>query len=110
METRYSAIEPHAPGSPNGANVSAEPHAAPPAPAVARLMSVDELPLSAEDCALGEVVAGKYLDPKGEEEAAAAMEFVLEGLHQASLVAKEEVVGGRVYRDTFEEMVRSFHS
>jgi magnesium chelatase subunit I len=57
-----------------------------------------------------EVVAGKYLDPKGEAEAAAAMEFVLEGLHQASLVAKEEVVGGRVYRDTFEEMVRSFNS
>ncbi len=40
----------------------------------------------------------------------AAMEFVLEGLHQHGLVAKEEVAGGRVYRDPFEEMVRSFNS
>ena len=32
-----------------------------PAPGMTRLISVDELPLSAEDCALGEVVAGKYL-------------------------------------------------
>ena len=30
-------------------------------PGMTRLMSIDELPLSAEDCALGEVVAGKYL-------------------------------------------------
>jgi magnesium chelatase subunit I len=57
-----------------------------------------------------ERVAGKYLDPDGEAESAAAMEFVLEGLHQVALVAKEELVGGRVYRDTFEEMVRSFNS
>jgi magnesium chelatase subunit I len=57
-----------------------------------------------------ELVAGKYLDPDGEAETAAAMEFVLEGLHQSALVAKEDMVGGRVYRDTFEEMVRSFNS
>jgi magnesium chelatase subunit I len=50
------------------------------------------------------------LGPQGEAGSAAAMEFVLEGLHQASLVAKEELAGGRVYRDTFEEMVRSFNS
>ncbi len=57
-----------------------------------------------------ELVAGKYLDPDGEAETAAAMEFVLEGLHRLALVAKEELVGGRAYRDTFEEMVQSFHS
>jgi hypothetical protein len=38
------------------------------------------------------------------------MEFALEGLHQCGLIAKEELVGGRSYRDTFEEMVRSFNS
>ena len=56
------------------------------------------------------LVAGKYLDPDGEPETAAAMEFVLEGLHQSALLSKEAVVGGRVYRDTFEEMVRSFNT
>ena len=44
------------------------------------------------------------------DETAAAMEFVVEALHQGSLLAKEELVGGRVYRDAFEEMVRSFNS
>ena len=57
-----------------------------------------------------ELVADKYLDPDGEPETASAMEFVLEGLHQRALVSKEDVVGGRVYRDTFEEMVRSFNT
>ena len=64
-----------------------------------------------------EAVAGKYLDPKGSPESetglaesAAAMEFVLEGLHRSALLSKLDVVGGSVYRDTFEEMVRSFNS
>src|SRR5690348_18200127 len=57
VETPSSTFE-HAPGSPNGAEVSAVAHAAP-TPSLARLIPVDELPLSAEDCALGEVVAGK---------------------------------------------------
>jgi serine/threonine-protein kinase len=60
VETRSSAIEPHAPGSPNATDVSVVTHDAP-TPGITRLMPVDELPLSAEDCALGEVVAGKYL-------------------------------------------------
>ena len=34
------------------------------------------------------------------------MEFVLEGLHQASLLAKSEAVGGSSYRDMFEDMVK----
>jgi magnesium chelatase subunit I len=55
-------------------------------------------------------LARAHLGAKSEPEAAAAMEFVLEGLHQCGLVAKQELVGGRSYRDTFEEMVRSFNS
>ena len=38
---------------------------------------------------------------------AAAQELVLEGLHQASLLAKQEVIGGHVYRDMLEDMVKS---
>jgi magnesium chelatase subunit I len=38
---------------------------------------------------------------------AAGMEFVLEGLHQSSLLAKQELVGGRVYRDMLAEMAQS---
>ncbi|HEX5053846.1 MAG TPA: magnesium chelatase [Planctomycetota bacterium] len=52
-------------------------------------------------------VAAALLHPEGDEELAAAMEFVLEGLHQNAMVAREELLGGRVYRDSFEEMVRS---
>ncbi len=51
-------------------------------------------------------LATKLLRPEGDDETAAAMEFVLEGLHQNSMVAREELVGGRVYRDAFEAMVR----
>jgi magnesium chelatase subunit I len=51
-------------------------------------------------------VAERYLAPAGSAERAAAMEFVLEGLHQSSLLAKDELAGGRVYRDMFEDMMR----
>jgi hypothetical protein len=34
------------------------------------------------------------------------MEFVLDGLHASSLLAKDEVVGSRAYRDMFEDMVK----
>ncbi|HWO12436.1 MAG TPA: protein kinase, partial [Polyangiaceae bacterium] len=45
-----------------GASVAAvHPAGAAAAPGVARLVAVDERPLSAEDCAIGAVVAGKYL-------------------------------------------------
>jgi magnesium chelatase subunit I len=46
------------------------------------------------------------LHPEGDEELAAAMEFVLEGLHQNAMVAREQLLDGRVYRDSFDEMVR----
>ena len=41
---------------------------------------------------------------------AAGMEFVLEALAQQSFLSKEERIGGRVYRDVFEEMARSLNS
>jgi magnesium chelatase subunit I len=53
-----------------------------------------------------EPLAAKYLGAQGTSERAAAMEFVLEGLHQSSLLAKDELVGGRVFKDMFEDMVR----
>ena len=63
---------------------------------------------------LEDLASAHLIDPASgspsNAELAAAMEFVLEGLHQEGLVAKEDQVGGKSYRDTFEEMVRSFHS
>jgi magnesium chelatase subunit I len=53
-----------------------------------------------------EKLAAKYLTPTTEAESAAAMELILEGLHQSSLLAKDVVRGGLVYRDMFEDMVR----
>jgi magnesium chelatase subunit I len=52
-------------------------------------------------------LATELFAPQGDEELAAAMEFVLEGLHQNAMLAREALEGGRVYRDSFEEMVRS---
>ena len=51
-------------------------------------------------------VAETWMKPANSAEHAAAMEFVLEGLHQSSLLAKDELAGGRVYRDMFEDMMR----
>ncbi len=53
-----------------------------------------------------EALAVRHLDAKTIGEQAAAMEFVLEGLHQSLLLAKDEVSGGRSYRDMFEDMVK----
>ncbi len=60
---------------------------------------------------LGEItglrtLTAKYLRAKTTAELAAGMEFVLEGLHQSALLAKHDVVGGRVFKDMFEDMVR----
>lgn len=57
-----------------------------------------------------EAAAQKFLDPQNPAETASAMEFLLEGLHQASLLTREDLVTGSTYRDSFEDMVRSFHS
>ncbi len=48
----------------------------------------------------------RYLEPQGEAQSAAAMELVLEGLHHSSLLARDQLVGGRVYKDMFQEMVK----
>ena len=52
-------------------------------------------------------VVRRHLSPAGRGEEIAAMELVLEGLHQSSALSREEIVGGRVYRDVFDEMARS---
>jgi len=51
-------------------------------------------------------LAAEHLGARPGADLAAAMELVLEGLHQSSLLAKDEIVGGRTYRDMFEEMVK----
>ncbi len=55
-------------------------------------------------------VALELVAPADDEELAAAMEFVLEGLHQNAMLAREAMLDGRVYRDSFEQMVRSLES
>jgi len=53
-------------------------------------------------------VAGKYLKPAGEAELAVAMELVLEGLHQHSVLTRDRVDGRSVaYRDVFKSMLSS---
>ncbi len=54
-----------------------------------------------------EDLARRFLEPQGEAEMAAAMEFVLEGLHQGSLLAKEDLGRSRSYRDMLAEMAES---
>jgi magnesium chelatase subunit I len=46
----------------------------------------------------------RRLEPDGDAELAAAMEFVLEGLHQSSVLAKEETEARRVFLDMFQTM------
>ena len=57
-----------------------------------------------------ESLGRRYLQPESEAEIAAAMELVIEALHQRSFLTKEELVNGRVYRDVFEEMAKSFQA
>ena len=54
-----------------------------------------------------EDVARRYLKLEGAGHVAAAMEFVLEGLAQSSLLSREEVPGGRRFRDMLSEMAES---
>jgi serine/threonine-protein kinase len=58
VAARYSSFEPRGKGSPNGGDAfDAERSSY----ASAAMVALEEQPLSAEDCAIGEVVAGKYL-------------------------------------------------
>lgn len=53
-------------------------------------------------------IATDLLRPDGPAETAAAMEFVLEGLHQNAMLARQQLDSGRVYRDSFEDMMQGF--
>ena len=51
-------------------------------------------------------LATKYLEPHNAEESAVAMEFVLEGLHQNSMLSRERVDGSRTaYKDMLKSML-----
>ncbi|MBI4566259.1 MAG: magnesium chelatase [Planctomycetes bacterium] len=58
---------------------------------------------------LRELAAGA-LQPTGEAETALAMEFVLEGMHQLSLVAREELGAKVSYRDMLKQMFESMET
>jgi magnesium chelatase subunit I len=51
-----------------------------------------------------EALAREHLSPADDPELGAAMEFVLEGLHQSSVLAKEELEGRRIFLDMFQTM------
>jgi len=51
-------------------------------------------------------LADKYLEPKSAEEAAVAMELVLEGLHQSSMLSRERTDGATTsYKDMLKSML-----
>ncbi|MCB9882127.1 MAG: magnesium chelatase [Planctomycetes bacterium] len=50
-------------------------------------------------------LANQYLQPRDDQERVAAMEFVLEGLHQAKVLAKSELEGVFAYRDMLGSML-----
>ncbi len=53
-------------------------------------------------------VASKYMSPGSDEELAVAMELVLEGLHQHSILTREHIDGRSMsYRDMFKSMFSS---
>ncbi len=54
-------------------------------------------------------IAERHLKP-GEDESALAMEFVLEGLHQNSLIAKEDLDSAVSYKDMLKTMFESMGS
>ena len=54
-----------------------------------------------------EKVVRSNLEPEGLGMLLFGMELVLEGLHQSSLLSKDELLDGRVYKDPFGEMAAS---
>ncbi|HPF14459.1 MAG: magnesium chelatase [Planctomycetes bacterium] len=54
--------------------------------------------------------AKKFLAAEGRAGTASAMEFLLESLHQAAMLSREDLITGSTYRDSFEDMVRSFNA
>jgi magnesium chelatase subunit I len=71
--------------------------------------STDEQFLEALDRVKGlRAVAGRHMKPAGDAELAVAMEFLLEGLHQHSILTRDRVDGRSVaYRDMFKSMFSS---
>jgi len=51
-------------------------------------------------------LAGRYLEPRDPDEHAVAMELVLEGLHQSSMLSRERTDTGRTgYKDMLKQML-----
>jgi magnesium chelatase subunit I len=71
--------------------------------------STDEQFLEALDQVKGlRAVAGRHMKTAGDAELAVAMEFLLEGLHQHSILTRDRVDGRSVaYRDMFKSMFSS---
>lgn len=74
-----------------------------------RLELSDEMPAAEHRLILSQVpglreLADKFLNPGSDDETGAAMEFVLEGLHQSSVLAKEDLEGRRIFLDMFQTM------
>jgi len=56
-----------------------------------------------------ERLAAKHLEPETPEEAAVAMELVLEGLHQNSILSRERADGAVTqYKDMLKSMLSGF--
>jgi magnesium chelatase subunit I len=56
-----------------------------------------------------ERLAAKHLEPASPEEAAVAMELVLEGLHQNSILSRERGEGATTaYKDMLKSMLSGF--
>ncbi len=55
-------------------------------------------------------ISVQYLKTKGEAETATGMEFILEGLHQSSIVAKQDLETGAVYKDFLGTMFSGMES
>jgi len=71
----------------------------------------DDMPQAEFATALGKVkglgeLAARYLEPRDAEEQAVAMELVLEGLHQSSMLSRERSdTGGTEYKDMLKQML-----
>ena len=50
-------------------------------------------------------LASKYLEPQDGDEAAVAMELVLEGLHQSSMLSRERSDASTEYKDMLKSML-----
>jgi magnesium chelatase subunit I len=54
-----------------------------------------------------QALASRHMPSDDDAVLAAVMEIALDGLFQSSLLGRQDVIGGRVYRDVFDEMAAS---